>query len=109
MRHQLTWRVKEVAHASGGDGAPPCSEGTAEELVCRGCGVVCSGAGAVLRRGTRPRKVHTSSGVVEFALRQVTCPACRVTWCPFLGQLGLAPYQRVIEELEQRCSRGWWS
>jgi hypothetical protein len=73
-----------------------------EELVCLRCGVVHSGPGAVLRRGSRARKIHTSSGVVEFALRQVTCPDCRCTWCPFPGALGLAPYQRVLEELEKR-------
>lgn len=95
---EVLWRVQEQALQRVFEGA--------EELVCTRCGVVCSGAGAVLRRGSRSRKLHTSSGAVEFSLRQVTCPECRSTWCPFLGQLGLAPYQRVLEELEQRLLSG---
>ncbi len=71
------------------------------EVVCTRCGVVSAGRGSVLRRGQRPRKVKTSSGEVLFALRQVTCCSCRHTWCPFAEPLGLAPYQRVLEELER--------
>lgn len=74
----------------------------ATELVCRGCGVVESGPGAVLRRGRRRRRVRTSVGRLEFALRQVTCRWCRKTWCPFGERLGLKPRQRVLEELLRR-------
>lgn len=72
------------------------------ELVCTGCGVVHRGVGSVLRRGTRRRKLRTSSGEVVFDLRQVTCSACRKTWSPCLALLGVAPRQRVLEELERR-------
>jgi len=75
--------------------------GTAE-LVCRGCGVVESGPGAVLRRGRRRRRVRTSVGRLELSLRQVTCRWCRKTWCPFAERLGLRPRQRVLEELMRR-------
>lgn len=72
------------------------------ELVCPGCGTIRDGPGAVLRRGSRPRQVRTSSGRIRFRLRQVTCPDCRKTWSPYPGLLGLAPRQRVTEELERR-------
>jgi hypothetical protein len=70
--------------------------------VCHGCGVVSSGRRAVLRRGSRPRKVRTSSGPVRFKLRQVTCPECRKTWSPFPELLGLKPGQRILEEFTKR-------
>lgn len=72
------------------------------ELACPGCGVIHSGAGAVLRRGSRPRKVRTSSGPIRFRLRQLTCSACRKTWSPFPELLGLAPGQRILEEFTRR-------
>lgn len=75
--------------------------GTAE-LVCRRCGVVESGPGAVLKRGRRKRRVRTSVGRLEFNLRQVTCRSCAGTWCPFAQRLGLKPRQRVVEELLRR-------
>lgn len=73
-----------------------------EELVCTGCGVIHTGPGAVLRRGWRGRKLSTSSGRVSFRLRQVTCPACGRTRSPYPELLGLAPRQRILEELERR-------
>jgi hypothetical protein len=78
-------------------------EGVAE-LVCerKGCGVVHRGRGTIVRRGKRPRKLKTSSGVLEFALKQVTCRDCRRTWSPFGQMLGLAPRQRIAEELERK-------
>jgi hypothetical protein len=72
------------------------------EIVCIGCGVVGSGPKAVLRRGSRPRKVRTSSGPVRFRLRQVTCPDCSKTWSPFPELLGLEPGQRIAEEFARR-------
>ncbi len=72
------------------------------ELVCTGCGVVHTGSGSVLRRGSRRRKLRTSSGEIIFELRQVTCSTCRKTWSPYLELLGVAPRQRVLEELERR-------
>lgn len=74
----------------------------AAELTCSDCGVVHSGRGSVLRRGTRRRKLRTSSGEIVFDLRQVTCSACRKTWSPYLTLLGVAPRQRILEELESR-------
>jgi len=74
------------------------------ELVCRGpgCGVIHSGPGSVLRRGSRPRQLRTSGGLVRFRLRQVTCPVCGRTWSPYPRLLGLRPRQRVTEELVHR-------
>src|SRR5688500_14800594 len=60
------------------------------ELVCERCGVVHSGP-SILRRGSRLRKLKTSTGVLEFELKQLTCRDCRKTWSPFAGLLGLAP------------------
>lgn len=75
------------------------------EVVCEreGCGVVhIGGGGTLLRRGSRPRKLKTSSGVVVFALHQLTCRTCGRTWSPFAEWLGLKPRQRVSEELERK-------
>src|SRR5689334_14571744 len=73
------------------------------EVACERCGVVHSGGGGtLLRRGSRTRKLKTSSGVLVFELRQLTCGDCRRTWSPFLGWLGLEPRQRVSEELERK-------
>jgi hypothetical protein len=73
------------------------------ELVCEreGCGVVHRGGG-ILRRGKRLRKLKTSSGELEFPLKQVTCRDCRRTWSPFARMLGLLPRQRIAEELERK-------
>lgn len=73
------------------------------ETVCEGCGVVHCGAEAtLLRRGSRTRKVKTSSGELIFALHQLTCRECGRTWSPFPQWLGLRPRQRISEELERR-------
>ena len=72
------------------------------ELVCERCGVVHTGRGTILRRGSRQRKLKTSSGVLIFALKQLTCRDCRRTWSPFAALLGLVPRQRVAEELERK-------
>ena len=73
------------------------------EIVCERCGVVhLAGGGTLLRRGGRPRKLKTSSGVLVFELRQLTCRDCRRTWSPFAQWLGLKPRQRVSEELERK-------
>jgi hypothetical protein len=73
------------------------------EAVCERCGVVHSGgSSSVVRRGSRTRKLKTSSGVLVFELRQLTCGDCRRTWSPFAGWLGLKPLQRVAEELERK-------
>lgn len=72
------------------------------EIVCERCGVVHCGGGTLLRRGHRMRKLKTSSGVLVFELRQLTCSDCRRTWSPFLVELGLRSRQRVSEELERK-------
>lgn len=71
------------------------------ELVCERCGVVHSGR-TILRRGSRVRQLKTSTGVLRFALRQLTCRDCRRTWSPFARLLGLAPRQRVAQELVRK-------
>ena len=71
------------------------------ELVCERCGVVHSGP-SIVRRGSRPRKLKTSTGVLEFGLKQLTCRDCRRTWSPFARLLGLAPRQRVAQELVRK-------
>lgn len=72
------------------------------ELVCRGCGVVHSGGRTILRRGSRPRQLKTSTGVLRFGLKQLTCRDCGRTWSPFAELLGLAPRQRVAQELVRK-------
>jgi hypothetical protein len=75
------------------------------EIVCKrdGCGAVHTGDGGTLvRRGSRPRKLKTSSGVLVFRLHQVTCIECNATWSPFAEWLGLKRCQRVSEELERQ-------
>jgi Transposase, Mutator family len=76
-------------------------EGCAE-LVCERCGVVHSGSRTLLRRGGRARKLRTSCGVLDFTLKQLTCRDCRRTWSPFVRLLGLAPRQRVAQELVRK-------
>ena len=73
------------------------------ELACHRCGVVHTGASAnLVRRGSRARKLRISSGVLCFALRQLTCRECGRTWSPFAELLGLQPRQRISEELERK-------
>lgn len=72
------------------------------EIVCERCGVVHGGEDTLLRRGSRARRLKTSSGVLVFALRQLTCRDCRRTWSPFAQWLGLKPRQRISEELERK-------
>jgi len=77
------------------------------EIVCERCGVVhLGGGGTLLHRGSRTRSLKTSSGMLVFQLRQITCRDCRRTWSPFAGWLGLKPRQRVSEELERKLV-GW--
>jgi hypothetical protein len=71
------------------------------EWVCRGCGVV-HGSGEFHRRGTRTRRLKTSSGEMEFSLTQVTCSACKKTRVAAEELLGLEPRQRISTELERR-------
>ena len=91
---QVVWKVQEEALVRVLRGA--------DEIVCTRCGVVHTGPGSVLRRGSRRRRVRSSLGRIEFGLRQVTCPDCQRTWCPFGERLGLRPRQRVLEELLRR-------
>lgn len=91
---QVLWQMQE-AHVQ----AVLAGE---KELACPGCGVMHSGPASVLRRGSRPRQVRTSSGRIRFRLRQLTCSACRKTWSPFPELLGLSPGQRILEELTHR-------
>lgn len=72
------------------------------ELVCERCGVVHAGGATLLRRGSRARRLKTSSGVLVFALHQLTCRDCGRTWSPFGEWLGLKPRQRISEELERK-------
>lgn len=71
------------------------------EVTCERCGVTHSGADQLVRRGSRKRQLKTSSGVVTFRLLQLTCRMCGRTWSPYPELLGLAPRQRVSEELLQ--------
>ncbi|MBB4639375.1 ISH6 family transposase [Longimicrobium terrae] len=73
------------------------------EIVCHRCGVVHVGPDARLgARGCRRRKLRISSGVLCFALRQVTCRECGRTWSPYAELLGIRPRQRIAEELERK-------
>jgi hypothetical protein len=75
-------------------------EGQAE-VVCERCGVVHRGP-TIVRRGSRPRKLKTSTGDLRFKLKQLTCRDCRRTWSPFARLLGLAPRQRIAKELVRK-------
>jgi Transposase, Mutator family len=77
-----------------------------EEVVCERCGVVHSGGLTLLRRGSRPRQLRTSTGLLVFALKQLTCRDCRRTWSPFGPLLGLVPRQRIAEELVRKVVEG---
>jgi hypothetical protein len=77
-----------------------------EELVCERCGVVHSGSLTLLRRGSRPRQLRTSCGLLVFSLKQLTCRDCRRTWSPFGPLLGLVPRQRIAEELVRKVVEG---
>lgn len=72
------------------------------EMVCERCGIVHSGRDTLLCRGSRTRRLKTSSGILVFKLRQLTCRDCGRTWSPFVQWLGLKPRQRVSEELERK-------
>lgn len=87
---QLIWQT-QVAHSA------KVLAGEAE-VACARCGVVHSGTG-VVRRGSRKRKIRTSTGVVQFRLLQFTCRECGATWSPYPDLLGLEPRCRVSEEL----------
>lgn len=76
------------------------------ELVCERCGVVHSGGRTILRRGSRVRQLRTSSGLLRFTLKQLTCRDCRRTWSPFAPLLGLLPRQRIAEELVRKMVEG---
>src|SRR5215217_170332 len=78
----------------------------AEELVCERCGVVHSGRLTLLRRGSRERQLRTSTGVLVFTLKQLTCRDCGRTWSPFAPLLGLVPRQRIAEELVRKMVEG---
>jgi hypothetical protein len=73
-----------------------------EEVVCERCGVVHRGGQTLLRRGSRPRQLRTSTGLLVFSLKQLTCRDCRRTWSPFGPLLGLVPRQRIAEELVRK-------
>lgn len=68
------------------------------EVACARCGIVHCGGG-VVRRGSRQRKIRTSSGLVRFKLLQLTCRGCGGTWSPYPELLGIEPRCRVSEEL----------
>lgn len=94
---ELLWRT-QVQHA--------CRVTAGEaEVICPRCGVVHRGS-SVVRRGSRPRKVRTSSGLVSFRLVQLTCRDCGATWSPYPELLGLEPRCRVSEELVRQLFEG---
>jgi hypothetical protein len=72
------------------------------KVVCKRCRNASDGGGTFTRRGSRPRKLKTSSGVLVFALHQLTCGKCKATWSPFAEWLGLKPWQRASEELVRK-------
>lgn len=62
----------------------------------------CNERSSFVRRGTRPRKLKTSEGIIEFSLYQVTCKSCRKTFSPFPQILGLKPRTRISTEFEEK-------
>ena len=55
-----------------------------------------------VRRGKRRRKIHSSSGIIEFYLYRVTCKACNSTFCPFGQILGIEPRIRITKEFDEK-------
>ena len=55
-----------------------------------------------VRRGKRSRKIHSSSGVIEFYLYRVTCKSCNSTFCPFGQFLGIEPRMRITKEFDEK-------
>ena len=55
-----------------------------------------------VRRGKRTRKIHSSSGVIEFYLYRVTCKACNSTFSPFSQMLGIEPRVRITKEFDEK-------
>ena len=72
-----------------------------EVIVCTRCGVEHT-QGGVVRRGSRMRKLRSSSGEIRFRLHQITCRDCSNTWSPYAELLGLEPRRRIAEELEKK-------
>ncbi len=62
----------------------------------------CHERSSFVRRGSRPRKLKTSEGIIEFSLYQVTCKSCRKTFSPFPQLLGLKPRTRISTEFEEK-------
>lgn len=62
----------------------------------------CNERSSFVRRGTRPRKLKTSEGIIKFSLYQVTCKSCRKTFSPFPQILGLKPRTRISTEFEEK-------
>lgn len=52
------------------------------------------------RRGSRPRQLKSSVGLIRFKLYQVTCLDCSKTHSPFMEYLCVKPRQRITDELE---------
>lgn len=77
-------------------------EASGAELVCTGCGVVHESAGRWVRRGSRVRRVRTSSGEVSLALLQVTCRECGKTRAPCVEALGLQAGRQLTPELTRK-------
>lgn len=73
------------------------------ELICTGCGVVHRGRSGWTRRGSRMRRIKTSSGTLVFPLLQVTCGDCRATRTPCGPVMGVAPQQRITTELKRKA------
>lgn len=62
----------------------------------------CNERSSFVRRGSRPRKLKTSEGIIEFKLYQVTCKSCKKTFSPFPQMLGLKPRTRISTEFEEK-------
>ena len=62
----------------------------------------CAERSSFVRRGTRPRKLKTSEGTINFNLHQVTCKSCSKTFSPFPQLLGLKPRVRISVEFEEK-------
>lgn len=62
----------------------------------------CLERSSFVRRGSRARKLKSSSGTIEFNLFQVTCSSCTKTFSPFPQVLGLKPRARTSSEFEEK-------
>lgn len=62
----------------------------------------CSGDRGFRGRGWRQRSIKTEVGGIKFKLAMLECRNCRRVISPFLGIIGVLPWQKIQEGLKER-------